>query len=106
MHGSRKVFRKKKISSHRDGMKHPKNFKTALFVIYVLCILNSNATNQMSDVCPSVGRSIYVARDKHQYYNYCFLMFRSGCCTKCGVNVAVGIFIIESDVRIVCIHVF
>jgi len=33
-------------------------------------------------------------------------MFRSGCCTKHGVNVAVGISIPESDVRITCIHIF
>lgn len=33
-------------------------------------------------------------------------MFRSGCCTKHGVNVAVGISIPEPDVRITCIHIF
>jgi len=35
-----------------------------------------------------------------------FFMFRSGCCTKHDVNVAVGIPLLESDVTIICIHVF
>ena len=45
-------------------------------------------------------------RDKHQCCNYYFFMFRSGCCMKHGVNIAIGISIHECDVRIICIHIF
>ena len=35
-----------------------------------------------------------------------FFMFHSGCCMKHDDNIAVEIFILESDVRIIYIHIF
>jgi len=35
-----------------------------------------------------------------------FFMFHSGCCMKHDDNIAVEIFILESDVRIICTHIF
>jgi len=35
-----------------------------------------------------------------------FFMFHSGCCMKHDDNIAVEVFILESDVRIIYIHIF
>ena len=65
-----------------------------------------NAADQTSDVYSSIGRSTHVARDKHQYYcNYYFFILYSACCTEYGVNDAVAISILKSDIRIICIHI-
>lgn len=60
-----------------------------------------NARNQTSNICSSVGRSTHVARNKHQYCNYYFFIFYNGCCMKYGVDIVVGIFIFELDVKII-----
>jgi hypothetical protein len=35
-----------------------------------------------------------------------FFMFHSGCCMKHDDNIVVEVFILESDVRIIYIHIF
>ena len=65
-----------------------------------------NAIDQTFDVCLSVGHLTHVAIDTYQYCNYYLFMYRSKCCTKHDVNVAVGISILESDVGTICIHIF